>query len=136
MVAEWRACPTRYERFERVPLSLVRPLVDNDLALAVSLFDLARKFAKQRPLQVRQRRAIEMTFNDSADVSKQTISVCRGLVELTAATHRTIAVVVGMALEFLIVRHVFGPPSLMSVIGVSPQPIDATQALNLSAGGG
>jgi hypothetical protein len=87
MVAERRACPTRYYRFERVPLSLICALVDNDLALAVSLLDLARKFAKQRPIQVRQRRSIEVTSNDSADVSKQTISVCRGLIELTSAAH-------------------------------------------------
>ena len=83
------------------------------LDLAGGTGDLARKFAKQRPIQVRQRRTIEVTFNDSADVSKQTISVCRGLIELTSATHRTIAVVIGMALEFPIISHVFGPPGFI-----------------------
>ncbi len=61
MVAEWPACLTRYDRFKSNPLGLVRPLVDNDLALAVSFLDLAGEYAEQRPIQARQRRAIEMT---------------------------------------------------------------------------
>jgi hypothetical protein len=52
-----------------------------------------------------------MTFNDSANVGKLTISVRGWLVELTSAAHRTIAVVVGMALELPIVRHLVNPPS-------------------------
>ena len=87
MVAEWPACLTRYNRFESDPLGLVRPLVDNDLALAVSFLDLGGEYAEQRPIQARQRRAIEMTCNDGADIGKLTISVCRRLVELTPAAH-------------------------------------------------
>ena len=87
MVAEWPACLTRYNPFESNPLSLVRPLVDNDLALAVSFFDLAGEYAEQRPIQARQRRAVEMTCNDGSDIGKPTISMCRGLVKLTPAAH-------------------------------------------------
>ena len=87
MVAEWPACLTRYNPFESNPLSLVRPLVDNDLALAVSFLHLAREYAEQRPIQARQRRAVEMTCNDGSGLRKPTISMCRGLVKLTPAAH-------------------------------------------------
>ena len=92
MIAERHACLTRDNRFKSKPLSLVRPLVDNDLALAVALRYLSGKYAEQRPIQTRERSVVEMTLNDGTDVGEVTIPVCRGLVELTTAAHGTITV--------------------------------------------
>lgn len=105
MIAEGLARLARDDCLESTTLSVVRSLVDHHLALAVSLRNLAGEFADQRPIQARERRVVEMPFDDAADVGELTIAMCRRLVELTAAAHRTIAVVVGMALEFPLVRH-------------------------------
>jgi hypothetical protein len=105
MIAEGHARLARDDRFKRTPLSVVRSLVDNDLALTFSLRDLIGKYANQRPIQARERRVVEMALDNGADVGEVTITMCRGLVELTAAAHGTIAIVVGMAHEFPIVRH-------------------------------
>ena len=75
MIAEQLAFLARDNRFESNPLSLVCPLVNNYLALAVSLFDFVWEYTKQRPIQARERCVFEMTFNDSADVGEITISV-------------------------------------------------------------
>src|SRR5437899_10389081 len=107
MIAEGFARLARDDCLESPTLSVVRSLVDHDLALTVSLRDLAGEFAKQRPIQARERRVVEMAFENGDDVCELTIAMCRRLVELTAAAHRTIAVVVGMALEFPLVRHFF-----------------------------
>ncbi len=110
MIAEGHTSLARDNRFERSSLNFIRSLIYNDLAFAVPLFDFAKKYTHQGPIQARQRRAVEMAFNDSTDIGKLTISVCGWLVELTSAAHGTIAVVVGMALEFPIVRHLMNPP--------------------------
>ena len=70
MITEGRACLARDNRVESKPLSFVRSLLDNDLTLGVSLRDFAWKHAKERPIQPRERRVIEMTLNDGADVGK------------------------------------------------------------------
>ena len=77
----------------------------------------ALAFIKLASIRLMLRNSVILHKVSGRTLSKQTISVCRGLVELTAATHRTIAVVVGMALEFPIVRHVFGPPRFIRSCG-------------------
>ena len=99
MIAEGFARLARDDCLESPTLSVVRSLVDHDLALTVSLRDLAGECAKQRPIQARERRVVEMAFDNGADVGELTIAMCRRLVELTAAAHRTIAVIVRFALE-------------------------------------
>jgi hypothetical protein len=105
MIAEGHARLARDDRFKSTPLSIVRSLVDHNLALTAALRDLIGEYANKRPMQARERRVIEMALDNGADVGKVTIAMCRGLVELTAAAHGTIAIVVGMAHEFPIVRH-------------------------------
>ncbi len=105
MIAEGFARLARDDRFKSNPLSVVRALVDHNLALGVSLRHLIGEYAKQRPIQARERRVVEMAFDNGAGVGELTIAMCRGLVELTATAHGTIAVVVGMAHEFPLVRH-------------------------------
>ena len=51
MIAEGFARLARDDCLESPTLSVVRSLVDHDLALTVSLRDLAGEFAKQRPIQ-------------------------------------------------------------------------------------
>jgi hypothetical protein len=120
MIAEGFARLARYDRFEGHTLSSVRSLVDHDLALSVSIRDLTGKLAKQRPVQARKRCVVEMAFEDGADVGELTITMSRGFVELTTATHGAIAVIVGMALEFPIVRHLASPPKRMEELIVTP----------------
>jgi hypothetical protein len=105
MIAKGLARFARDDCFQGLTLSVVRSLVDNDLALAVSLRDLTGEYAKQRPIQAHEWCVVEMACDDGADIGEMTVTVCRGLVELTAATHGTIAVVVGMTHEFPLVRH-------------------------------
>ncbi len=105
MIAEGFARLARDDRFKSNPLSVVRSLVDHNLALSVSLRNLIGENAKQRSIQARERRVVEMAFDNGADVGELTIAMCRWLVELSAAAHGTIAVVVGMAHEFPLVRH-------------------------------
>ncbi len=109
MVAERLACLARNDGFERLALRVIPTLVDDDLALAVSLRDLTGKFANQCPVQVCKWRVVEMSFHDGADIGEITIAMCRGLIELAAATYRTIAVVIGMTLEFPLVGHCVPP---------------------------
>jgi hypothetical protein len=99
MIAEGRACLARDNRFKRDPLSFVRTLVDNDLALAVSLRDLTGPLVKRRPIQARERRIIEMAFNDVADEGRLTKAVCARQVELAAAVRSAITVIISFALE-------------------------------------
>ena len=66
-IAQGFAGLARDNRFKRGPLSVVGPLVDNDLALAVSLRDFAGPLVKRRPVQARERRVVEMAFNEVAD---------------------------------------------------------------------
>ena len=56
-------------------MSLIGTLVDNDLALAISLRDFAGPFVKPRPVQARERRVVEVTFNDVADEGRLTIAI-------------------------------------------------------------
>ncbi len=114
MIAEGFARLARDDRFESHTLSVVRSLVDHNLALTVSVRDLVGENAKQRPIQARKRCVVEMAFDNGANVGELTIAMCRGFVELTAAAHGTIAVVVGMALELPLVRH-FGNLSRSSL---------------------
>ena len=80
-------------------MSFVRALVDNDLAFAVSILDLAGPFVKGRPVQPHEQRIIEMAFDDVADIGRLTITLGAGNIELTAAVDLAIAVVVSFALE-------------------------------------
>jgi len=48
-------------------LSFIRTFVDNDLAFAISLRDFVGPLVLPRPIQPRERRIVEMTFNDVAD---------------------------------------------------------------------
>ncbi len=124
MIAEGFARPARDDSFKSDPLSVVRSLVYHNLALTVSLRDLAEENAKQRPIQARERRVVEMAFDNGADVRELTIAMCRGLVELTAAAHGTIAVIVGMAHEFPLVRHFGNLPRLSLRFGIIYELID------------
>jgi hypothetical protein len=80
-------------------LSFVRTLVDEDLAFAVSILDLAGPLVKCRPVQSNERRIIEIAFDDVADKGRLTIAVGAGKIELTAAVDLAIAVVLSFALE-------------------------------------
>ena len=80
-------------------MSLVRALVDNDLAFAISILDLAGPLVKDRPIQPDERRIIEMAFDDVADIGRLTIAIGAGQIELAAAVDLAIAVVVSFALE-------------------------------------
>ena len=80
-------------------MSFIRALVDNDLAFAISILDLAGPLVKARPVQPRERRIIEMAFDDVTDIGRLTIAIGAGNIELTAAVDLAIAVVVSFALE-------------------------------------
>jgi hypothetical protein len=125
MIAEGFARLPRDDRFKSDPLSVVRPLVDHNLAPAVSLRDLTREYAKQRPIQARERRVVEMAFDNGADVSEVTIAMCRGLIELTSAANGTIAIIVGMTLEFPLVRHFGNSPRLSLRFGIECEQVTA-----------
>jgi hypothetical protein len=56
-------------------LSSIRTFVDNDLAFAVSLLDFARPLVQRRPIQPRERRIVEMAFNDVTDEGRLTIAM-------------------------------------------------------------
>jgi len=129
MIAEGFARLPRDYRFKSNALSVVRSLVDHNLALTVSLCNLAEEYAKQRPIQACERRVVEMAFDNGADVGELTIAMCRGLVELTAAAHGTIAVVVGMAHEFPLVRHLGNLPRLSQSFGMIYELIDLCLSL-------
>ena len=86
-------------------MSLVRALVDNDLAFAVSILDLARPIVKGRPVQPYERSIIEMAFDDVADIGRLTIAIGAGKIELTTAVYLAIAIVVSFALEQPLISH-------------------------------
>jgi hypothetical protein len=118
MIAEGFARLPRDDRFKCNALSVIRSLIDHNLALTVSLRDLIGEFAKQCPIQAREWRVIEMALDNGANVSEMTIAMCGGLVELTAAANGTIAIVVGMAHEFPPVRHFGNLPRLSLRFGM------------------
>jgi hypothetical protein len=91
-------------------LSFVRALVDNDLAFAISVLDLAGPLVKARPIQPHERRIIEMAFDDVADIGRLTIAIGAGQIELAAAVDLAIAVVVSFALEEPLIGHLNTPP--------------------------
>ena len=80
-------------------MSLVRALVDNDQAFAISILDFAGPLVKGRPVQPHERRIIEMASDDVADIGRLTIAIGARNIELTPAVDLTIAVVVSFALE-------------------------------------
>jgi hypothetical protein len=80
-------------------LSFVRAFFDDDLALAVSFRDFARPLVQPSPLQPREWRIVEMTFNDVTDEGRLTIAMGAWQVKLAATIHSAIAVIVGFALE-------------------------------------
>jgi hypothetical protein len=125
MIAEGLACFPRDDRFKSNALSVVRSLVDHNLAPTFSLRDLIGEYAKQCPIQARERRVIEMALDNGADVSELTIAMCRWLVELTAAANGTIAVVVGMAHEFPLVRHFGNLPRSLLRFGIEYEQMSA-----------
>ena len=126
MIAERFARLARDDRFKRSTLSVIRSLVDHNLALTVSLRDLIGEYAKQRPIQARERRVVEMPFDNGADVGELTIAMCRGLVELTAAANGTIAIVVGMAHEFPLVSHFGNLPRSSLRFGIEYERMSAS----------
>ena len=116
MIAEGFARSTRDDRSQSSSLSIVRSLVDDNLTLTVSLRDLIGEYAKQRPIQARKRRVVEMAFDNATDVREMTIAMCRGLVELTAAAHGTIAVIVCFALEKPSICHFATTPKSVNSV--------------------
>jgi hypothetical protein len=80
-------------------LSFIRTFVYNDLAFAISLRDFARPLVQPRPMQPRERRIIEMAFNDVTDEGRLTISMGARQVELATTIHSAIAVIISVALE-------------------------------------
>ncbi len=110
MIAQGFACAARDDRCKRNPLSCIRTLVDDDLAFALSLLDFARPFVQRRPIQPRERRTVEMAFDDVADEGRLAIAVGAGDVELAAAIHGAIAVVIGFALEKPCIAHLAASP--------------------------
>jgi hypothetical protein len=77
----------------------MRTLIDNDLALAISVLDFAGPLVKPRPVQACDRRIIEMARNNVADKGRLTIAVGTRQVELATTIHGAIAVVVSLAFE-------------------------------------
>jgi hypothetical protein len=104
-IAEGLTGVTRDNCLERDPLSFVRALVDDDLAFAVSIFDLARPLVEGRPVQPHERGIIEMAFDDVADKGRLTIAIGAGKIELTAAVDLAIAIVVSFAFEQPLIGH-------------------------------
>ena len=98
-IAQGFACLARDNRFQRDPLSVIRALVDDDLALAVSVRDFAGPLVKPRPIQARQRRIVEMALNDVADEGRLTLAMGARQIELATAIHGAITVIVGFAFE-------------------------------------
>ena len=88
----------------------VRALVNNDLARAAPIGDLAGTFVKAGLLQARQRRAVEMAFDDGARIGGLAIAVRAGQVELAAAVYGAITVIVRFALENPLIGHIEVPP--------------------------
>lgn len=104
-IAQRDARLARNNRFESDPLPFIRTLVDHDLALAVSIFDLAGPLVKARPLEAREQRIVEVAFNNVANEGRLTIAVCTGQVELTTTIHSAITVIIRFALEDSSIRH-------------------------------
>ncbi len=109
-ITQRHASPTRDDRIHGVALGFVRALVNNDLARAAPIGDLAGPFVKAGPLQARQRRAVEMAFDDGARIGGLTIAVRAGQVELAAAVYGAITVIVRFALENPLIGHIEVPP--------------------------
>ena len=63
-IAQWFAGLAWDDRFKRDPLSVIRTLVDNDLATAVSVLDFAGPLVQPRPVQASDGRIVEVAFND------------------------------------------------------------------------
>ena len=80
-------------------MRLVGTLVDNDQATAVDLCDFTRSLVKRRPVQARQWRVVEMTFDDCAYEGRLTKAMSAWYIELATSVHCAITVVVGFAFE-------------------------------------
>jgi hypothetical protein len=80
-------------------LSCIRTGVDNDLAFAISFCDFAGPLVQPCPIQPRERRIVEMTFNDVTDEGRLTIAMGTRQVELATTIHRAIAVIIRFTLE-------------------------------------
>ena len=89
----------------RGPLCGIGALVDDDLALAVAIGDFTRPFVYRRPFQPHERCIVEMALDNIAHEGRLTIAVCTGKVELAAAIHGAITVIVGFALEDPSIGH-------------------------------
>jgi hypothetical protein len=66
-VAQGSACLARDDCFKRDALRLIRALVDDDLALAISLRDFTRPLVEPCPVQAGERRIVEMACDDITD---------------------------------------------------------------------
>jgi hypothetical protein len=124
MIAQWFARPARDNCFKCSPLSFIRTFVDNDLAFAISLLDFARPLVQRRPIQPRERRIVEMAFNDVADEGRLAIAVGAGYVELATTVHSAIAVVVGFTLEKPFITHFVGSPDWMKAMMLSSDSLE------------
>ncbi len=80
-------------------MRVIGTLVDDDLALAVSLREFTGPLVKPRPIQACERRIVEMAFNDVADEGRLTIAMGARQIELATAIHGAIAVIVSFAFE-------------------------------------
>jgi hypothetical protein len=94
-------------------LSFIRTFVDNDLAFAISILDLAGPLVQRRPIQPRERYIVEVAFNDVTDEGRLAIAVGGRQVELATTIHSAIAVIVGFALEQPLISHTLDPPLIM-----------------------
>ncbi len=93
-------------------MSFIRTFVDNDLAFAVSVRNFARPLVKPRPIQPRERRIVEVTFNDVTDEGRLTIAKSARQIELATTIHSAIAVIVSFALEEPLIYHFVDLPSI------------------------
>ncbi len=106
-------------------MGFICALVDNDLALAISVPDFGGPLVKSRPVQALKRRVVEVAFDDVADEGRLTIALGTRQVELAPAVYRTVAVSVGFALKYPLISHPVAPPP-NSPFSVSPKGLRLT----------
>jgi hypothetical protein len=80
-------------------LSFIRSFVDNNLAYAIAVGDFARPLVQRRPIQPRERRIFEMTFDDITNLGRLTIAMGARQVELATTIYSAIAIIVSFTLE-------------------------------------
>jgi hypothetical protein len=124
MIAQWFACAARDNCFKCNPLSFIRTFVDNDLTFAISLLDFAGPLVECRPIQPRERRIVEMAFNNVTDEGRLAMAVGARYVELATTIHSTIAVVIGFTLEKPFITHIVDSPDWMKAMTLSAHSLE------------